>query len=47
MAPQGLTEIGYGTFYGCESLRRIVLNDSLEVLEDYQDRDSGDYFGIF
>lgn len=35
VAPLGLKEIRYGAFCGCESLKRVVLNEGLETLSDH------------
>ena len=34
VAPSGLREIEGGAFYGCKSLKQVVLNEGLEALAD-------------
>ena len=47
VAPPGLKEIEGGAFYGCKNLKRIVLNEGLETLNDrYIDREDS-YYGVF
>ena len=41
VAPPGLKEIGSIAFYRCKGLKRVVLNEDLEVLADKDD------YGIF
>lgn len=47
MAPPSLREVGGSAFYGCGSLKRVVLNEGLEALRDGYDDEYLGYYGVF
>lgn len=45
--PPVLKEISGGAFKHCQSLRRVILNEGLETLEDQYDSMTRKYYGVF